>query len=59
MAKEAINLSVSNTYETKANEETKIKDISVGGSNLAYGTNKGITGWGWSIQTNGGKTITV
>ena len=58
VAKEAINLSVSNTYETKANVESKIKDISVGGTNLAFDTNKGITSWGWSMETNGGKTIT-
>ena len=59
VAKEAINLSVSNTYETKANVETKIKDICVGGTNLAFDTNKGITGWGWSMQTNGGITLTA
>ena len=58
IAKEAIDLSVSNTYETKANVESKIKDISVGGTNLAFDTNKGITSWGWSMETNGGKTIT-
>ncbi len=58
IAKDAINLGVSNTYETKTNVETKIKDISVGGTNLAYDTNKGTTGWGWGMQTNGGKTIT-
>ena len=58
VAKEAINLGVSKTYETKANVESKIKGISVGGTNLAFDTNKGKTGWGWGIQTNGGYTIT-
>ena len=58
IAKEAIDLSVSTNYETKANVESKIKGISVGGTNLAFDTNKGITSWGWGMQTNGGKTIT-
>ena len=58
VAKDAINLSVSNTYETKTNVETKIKGISVGGTNLAFDTNKGVTSWNWGMQTNGGKTIT-
>ena len=58
IAKDEINLGVSNTYETKTNVESKIKGISVGGTNLAYDTNKGITGWGWGMQTNDGKTIT-
>ena len=57
IAKEEINLGVKNTYETKANVETKITSIQVGGTNLAYDTNKGATGWGWGIQTNNGKTI--
>ncbi len=57
VAKEEINLGVSNTYETKVNVETKIKDISVGGTNLAFDTNKGITSWNWGMQTNGGRTI--
>lgn len=34
VAKEAINLSVSNTYETKANVTSKINNIQVGGTNL-------------------------
>lgn len=58
VAKDEINLGVSSTYETKTNVETKINGISVGGTNLAYDTNKGVTAWNWSIQTNGGKTIT-
>ena len=38
MAKDAINLGVSNTYETKANVEMKINNIKVGGTNLLWGT---------------------
>lgn len=62
VAKDAINLGVSQTYETKANVETKINDaigdVQVGGTNLAIGTNRGGWGWTWAIQTNGGNTKT-
>ena len=58
VAKDEINLGISSTYETKTNVETKINGISVGGTNLAYDTNKGATAWGWGIQTNSGRTIT-
>ena len=34
IAKEAINLGVSNTYETKTNVETKINGVTIGGTNL-------------------------
>ena len=57
VAKQEINLGVSTIYETKENVETKIKDISVGGTNLAFDTNKGVTSWDWAMQTNGGRTI--
>ena len=68
VAKDEINLSVSNNYETKTNVENKLSNITttltnkidgiqVGGTNIATETNKGITGWGWSLQT-GGKTAT-
>ena len=40
VAKEAINLSVSNTYETKENVTTKINKINVGGVNRLVGTSK-------------------
>lgn len=61
VAKDEINLGVSDTYETKANVESKVNnavsEIKVGGTNFATDTNKGVTGWNWSLQT-GGKTIT-
>lgn len=57
-SKDAIELSVKNTYETKTEVSNKINSIQVGGMNLAYDTNKGATGWGWGIQTNNGRTIT-
>ena len=40
VAKEAINLSVSNTYETKTNVQTKINNISIGSVNRLTGTSK-------------------
>ena len=42
IAKEAINLGVSTTYETKENVQTKINDIQIGGRNLfkGYGENE-------------------
>lgn len=58
VAKDAIDLSVKNTYETKTEVTNKLNDIQVGGTNLAYDTNKGATGWGWGIQGNNGRTIT-
>lgn len=57
VAKDEINLGVSQTYETKTIVDSKINGINIGGTNLAYDTNKGATGWGWAIQTNGGRTI--
>ena len=33
-----------------------VNEIEVGGTNLTTETNKGVTGWGWGMQT-GGKTI--
>ena len=38
VAKNAINLGVSTTYETKKNVETKINNVRVGGTNLLWGT---------------------
>ena len=38
VAKDAINLGVSQTYETKANVESKINSIQIGGRNLLKGT---------------------
>ena len=43
VAKEAINLSVSNTYETKENVTTKINNINVGSVNRLTRTNKPFT----------------
>ena len=44
--------------ETKVNTVTaNFNNLQVGGTNLATETNKGATGWGWSLQT-GGKTAT-
>ena len=42
VAKEEINLSVSNTYETKTNVDSKINNIQIGGRNLfkGYGENE-------------------
>lgn len=61
IAKDSIEFGVKNTYETKTNVENKIStavnNVQVGGTNFATDTNKGVTGWGWSLQT-GGKTIT-
>ena len=68
VAKDEINLGVSNKYETKTNVESKLSNVTntltgkidaiqIGGTNIATDTNKGITGWGWSLQT-GGKTAT-
>ena len=61
IAKDEINLGVKNTYETKSNVENKIStavnNVQVGGTNFATDTNKGVTGWNWSLQT-GGKAIT-
>ncbi len=43
--------------ETKINTvTTNFNNLQVGGTNLATETNKGVTGWGWGMQT-GGKTI--
>ena len=44
VAKEAINLGVSNTYETKANVTSKINNIQIGGTNL-WVLNDLVTGW--------------
>ena len=43
VAKEAINLSVSNTYETKENVTSKINNINVGSVNRLTGTNEPFT----------------
>ena len=43
VAKEAINLGVSNTYETKLNVTSKINSITVGSVNRLTGTNKPFT----------------
>ncbi len=49
VAKDEINLGVSNTYETKANVETKVNSIEIGGRNLAKQTklltNVSLNGW--------------
>ena len=44
VAKEAINLGVSNTYETKANVTSKINNIQIGGTNL-WVLKDLVTGW--------------
>ena len=44
VAKEAINLSVSNTYETKTNVTSKINNIQIGGTNL-WVLSDLVTGW--------------
>lgn len=60
VAKDEINLGVKNTYETKANVETKVNNavnnIQIGGRNIATHTNQGTTGWAWGMQV-GGVTI--
>lgn len=60
VAKDEINLNVSNTYETKTNVETKVNNavnnIQIGGRNIATHTNQGTTGWSWGMQV-GGATI--
>ena len=43
VAKEAINLGVSNTYETKLNVTSKINNINIGSVNRLTGTNKPFT----------------
>ena len=48
IAKDSINLGVSQTYETKANVETKIKGITIGGTNLILGTNIPVVNSNWS-----------
>lgn len=50
--------SVATSSDVTSAVNTAVNNIQVGGTNLAYDTNKGATGWGWSIQTNNGKTIT-
>ena len=57
IAKDSINLGVSNTYETKTNVEQKINEVAIGGVNLALGTNQGGYGWNWAIESNGGRII--
>lgn len=49
-----ITTAVASTYTTKA----EFNALEIGGRNIATNTNKGITGWGWSMQTNSGKTMT-
>ncbi|WP_270324978.1 phage tail protein [[Eubacterium] hominis] len=49
-----ITTAVASTYTTKA----EFNALEIGGRNIATNTNKGITGWGWGMQTNSGKTIT-
>lgn len=60
VAKDEINLGVKNTYETKANVETKVNNavnnIQIGGRNIATHTNQGTTGWAWGMKV-GGATI--
>lgn len=50
--------SVATSSDVTSTVNTAVNNIQVGGTNLAYDTNKGATGWGWGIQTNNGKTIT-
>ena len=55
IAKDAIDLSVKNTYETKANVQTQINNIQVGSRNLVQNstfnsTNGWAIGSGWSVN---------
>ena len=56
-AKNEINQSVSSTYETKANVETKINNIDIGGKNLAKQTKllTDVTLNGWTVTNTGNK----
>lgn len=48
---------VGQTLEVAFNSlKSNVDNMEIGGTNLATETNKGVTGWGWSLQT-GGKTI--
>ena len=67
IAKEAINLGVSSTYETKANVETKINNIAIGGTNLIANSNFAKNAY-WSTNSttayndngyNGNRCITI
>ena len=56
IAKEAINLGVSTTYETKANVETKVNSIQVGGLNLLRNGNfaRNLENWSTHDFTSSG-----
>ena len=54
IAKEAINLGVSNTYETKANVTSKINNIQIGGTNL-WVLSDITTGWEQNGNITGDK----
>ena len=48
---------VGQTLEVAFNSlKSNVDNIDIGGTNLATDTNKGVTGWGWALQT-GGRTI--
>ena len=55
VAKDEINLGVSNTYETKANVETKVNSIEIGGRNLAKQTKllTNVSSSGWTVTNTG------
>ena len=61
VAKDEINLGVSNTYETKANVETKINNISIGGDNLLRNGNfnYNLSNWTVSDMSSGGSNKSV
>ena len=51
VAKDEINLGVSNTYETKANVESKINNIQIGGRNLLKNTALTTNTSSWSMSS--------
>ena len=54
---DSITQRVSSTESKITTITTDFNNLKIGGTNLATETNKGATGWGWSLQT-GGKTAT-
>lgn len=54
---DSITQRVSSTESKITTVTTDFNNLQIGGTNLATETNKGATGWGWSLQT-GGKTAT-
>lgn len=53
------------TYKQRVQEaldaisSAKVDSVQIGGANLAHQTNQGSKNWGWSMQTNNGKTTST